>query len=98
MPDPYSILGLSPDSSDDTIRRRYLALIRTHSPDRDPDRFTEIREAYEKLRDPVARLRYQLFEAGKDESLDVLIADAKAQTSLRRVSVQTLRAFGRQRV
>jgi hypothetical protein len=50
------------------------------------------------LRDPIARLRYQLFEAGKDESLDALIADAKAQTSLRRVSVQTLCAFGRQHV
>lgn len=98
MADPYTILGLSPDSTDDTIRWQYLMLIRTHSPERDPDRFAEIREAYEKLRDPVARLRYQLFEAGKDDSLGAIIADAKAETSHRRVSVQTLLAFGRGRV
>ena len=98
MPDPYTILGLPPDSTDDTIRRQYLALIRTHSPERDPDRFAEIREAYEKLRDPVVRLRYQLFEAGRDDSLEAIIADAKAHTSQRRVSTQTLFAFGRQRV
>ena len=98
MADPYTILGLSPDSTDDTIRRQYLTLIRTHSPERDPDRFAEIREAYEKLRDPVVRLRHQLFEAGKDDSLDAIIADAKAETSHRRVSVQTLLTFGRGRV
>ena len=98
MSDPYTLLDLSPDSSDDTIRRRYLSLIRTHSPERDPDRFAEIREAYEKLRDPVVRLRYQLFEAGKDDSLGAMIVDAKAQTSPCRVSAQTLVEFGRQTI
>ncbi len=96
MSDPYTILDLSPDSTDDTIRRQYLTLIRIHSPERDPDRFAEIREAYEKLRDPVVRLRYHLFEAGKDESLSAIIADAKAHTSRRRVSVPALLDYGRQ--
>ncbi len=96
MSDPYTVLELSRDSTDEMIRRQYLTLIRTHSPERDPDRFADIRRAYETLRDPVARLRYLLFEAGKDDSIRALIADAKAQTSRRRVSIQSLIDFGRQ--
>jgi curved DNA-binding protein CbpA len=97
MADPYTILGLPPDSSDETIRRRYLMLVRTYTPDRAPERFTAIREAYEKLRDPVTRLQYRLFEAGKDDSLEAIIADAKASMPRRRVPVAELLALGRKR-
>ncbi len=97
MSDPYTILGLATDSTDDAIRRRYLALVRTYTPERAPERFVEIREAYEKLRDPISRLRYQLFELSKDDSLDAIIADAKASIPRRRVSVTTLLSMGRKR-
>ena len=97
MSDPYTTLGLPPDSTDETIRRRYLMLVRTYTPDRAPERFTAIREAYEKLRDPVSRLRYQLFEAGKDDSLEAIIAEAKASMPRRRVPVAELLALGRKR-
>ncbi len=97
MSDPYTILGLATDSTDDAIRRRYLALVRTYTPERAPERFVEIREAYEKLRDPISRLRYQLFELSKDDSLDAIIADAKASIPRRRVSVATLLSMGRKR-
>ena len=97
MSDPYTILGLATDSTDDAIRRRYLALVRTYTPERAPERFVEIREAYEKLRDPISRLRYQLFELSKDDSLDAIIADAKASLPRRRMSVATLLSMGRKR-
>ena len=97
MSDPYTILGLATDSTDDAIRRCYLALVRTYTPERAPERFVEIREAYEKLRDPISRLRYQLFELSKDDSLDAIIADAKASIPRRRVSVATLLSMGRKR-
>ncbi|MEE8291487.1 MAG: J domain-containing protein [Candidatus Tectomicrobia bacterium] len=97
MSDPYTILGLATDSTDDAIRRRYLALVRTYTPERAPERFVEIREAYEKLRDPISRLRYQLFELSKDDSLDAIIADAKASIPRRRMSVATLLSMGRKR-
>jgi curved DNA-binding protein CbpA len=98
MPDPYTILGLTTDSSDDVIRRRYLTLVRTYTPDRAPERFAAIRQAYEKLRDPVSRLRYRLFEAGQDDSLAAIIADAKAGMPRQRIPVDELLALGRTRV
>lgn len=95
--DPYSMLELSPDSTDEAIRRQYLRLVRTYTPEREPERFAAIRAAYEKLRDPTTRLRYQLFEAGKDEDLEALITDAKATRSPRRVPVAELLDLGQRR-
>lgn len=95
MSDPYGVLDLPTESTDDEIRRRYLELVRTHTPDRSPQRFAAIREAYEKLRDPMRRMRYRLFEAGKDESLDAILAEASAGVGRRRPTVEELLALGR---
>jgi curved DNA-binding protein CbpA len=98
MSDPYTVLDLPPDSPDDVIRRRYLQLVRTYTPDRAPERFAAIRAAYEKLRDPVSRLHYRVFEVGRDETLDAIIADAKASLPRRRVPMADLLALGRKRL
>ena len=45
MSDPYTVLGLALDSTDEAIRRRYLQLVRTYTPERAPERFAAIREA-----------------------------------------------------
>jgi len=95
MADPYTVLDLPPESTDDAIRRRYLTLVRTYTPERAPARFAAIREAYDKLRDPVRRLRYRLFEAGQEDSLEAIIADAKASLPPRRIPVTDLLALGR---
>ena len=55
MADPYRVLGLPPDSTDEVIRRQYLTLVRAHTPERAPERFAAIREAYEKLREQIRR-------------------------------------------
>ena len=47
MADPYEILGVSRSSSEADIRRRYLELVRQYPPDRHPERFKEIHQAYE---------------------------------------------------
>jgi curved DNA-binding protein CbpA len=88
--DPYTVLGLAADSDDETIRRRYLELVRQHSPERQPEKFAAIREAYESLRDLDTRLRYRLFEAGQNENVDALIEEISCQTSRRRVSLESL--------
>ena len=98
MSDPYTILDLPSDSTDEAIRRRYLQLVRTYTPDRAPERFAAIRAAYEKLRDPVSRLRYRLFEAGKDDTLDAIIAEAKDSLPRRRVSTEALLTWGRKHI
>jgi curved DNA-binding protein CbpA len=92
MSDPYSVLGLPPESADDTIRRRYLQLVRQFSPEQHPDRFAAIRQAYEQLRDLNTRLRYRLFEAGKNESVDAIIEEIACRSPRRRVSLETLLA------
>ena len=67
MTDPYEILGVSRAASEAEVRRRYLELVRQYPPDRAPERFTEIHQAYEKLRDPVVRMESKLFDLESGE-------------------------------
>src|SRR5262245_28625852 len=90
MSNPYNVLGLSPASSDDEIRRRYLELVRQNSPEHHPEKFAAIRSAYESLKDVNTRLRYRLFEAGKQESVDALIEEIVCSSSRRRLTLETL--------
>src|SRR3974377_1908238 len=90
MSNPYTILGLPPDSDDDAIRRRYLELVRQFSPEHHPEKFAAIRAAYESLRDLNTRLRYRLFEAGKSESVEAIIEEITCRNPRRRVSLRTL--------
>lgn len=50
---PFAVLGLSPDAGEEEVRARYLELIKQFPPERDPDRFREIRVAYEMASDPL---------------------------------------------
>jgi curved DNA-binding protein CbpA len=90
MTDPYQILGLPGDSDDEAIRRRYLELVRQYPPERAPEKFAAIRQAYESLRDLNTRLRYRLFEAGKNESVDAIVEELTCRTTRRRLSLETL--------
>lgn len=92
MTDAYAILGLPADADDDAIRRRYLALVRQYSPERHPERFAAIRQAYESLRDLDTRVRHRVFEAGRNESIDAIIEEVACQSPRRRLSLQTLLA------
>jgi curved DNA-binding protein CbpA len=90
MTDPYAVLGLPADSTDEAIRRRYLELVRQFSPEHNPEKFAAIRSAYESLRDLNTRLRYRLFEAGKNESIENIIEEITCRNPRRRVSLRTL--------
>jgi curved DNA-binding protein CbpA len=88
--DPYKVLGLPPDSDDEAIRRRYLELVRRFPPEHHPDRFKEIRAAYESLRDLTTRVTYRLFQAGESDTIEAIIEELGCQNSRRRVSLTTL--------
>jgi curved DNA-binding protein CbpA len=90
MTDPYAVLGLPADSDDEAIRRRYLELVKQFSPEHHPDKFAEVRRAYESLRDLETRLRYRLFEAGRSESIDAILEEIACRTPRRRLSLQAL--------
>src|SRR6266516_590617 len=92
MSDPYTVLGLPPDCNDETIRRRYLELVREFSPEHSPDKFAAIRAAYERLRDLDTRLRHRLFEAGKNDSVEAIIEELTCRSPRRRLSRAALLA------
>ena len=73
--DPFAVLGLDETASDEAIREAYIAAIRISPPDRDPEGFRRIREAYEQLRDPERRLALRLFGPAPLPDL-VALADA----------------------
>ena len=54
--DPYEVLGIPRAASAADLKRAYFALVRAHPPERDPETFKRIRAAYERLRDPAARV------------------------------------------
>ena len=56
--DPYKVLGVSPDASDEEIKRAYRRLAKQYHPDRNPGdaaaakKMQEINAAYEQIKDP----------------------------------------------
>ena len=90
MTDPYDMLGLPADADDNAIRRRYLELVKQFSPERHPEKFAAIRQAYESLRDLDTRLKHRLFEAGRNESIDAILEELACRTPRRRFSLQSL--------
>lgn len=50
MEDYYKILGLEQGASQMEIKKAYFSLVRKHSPEENPEKFREIREAYERLK------------------------------------------------
>jgi curved DNA-binding protein CbpA len=59
--DPYQVLGIEAEASDEEIRAAYLRKIREHPPERDAAAFERVRDAYAELRDPRERARRRLF-------------------------------------
>lgn len=65
MQNDYEILGLSPGAKQGEIKKAYFKLVREFSPEKDPERFQEIRGAYERLKqaedeDRMAKLNFEM--------------------------------------
>lgn len=71
--DPRQILGIPPDAGDVEIRAAYLRKVKEYPPDREPQEFEKVREAYEILRDPRRRTRQLLLSADPKQPLVSLL-------------------------
>ena len=75
--DPHGILGVSVDASDEEIRTAYLGKVKEHPPERSPEEFERIRDAYDILRDPRRRVNERLFGFDPFEPFaNVIVVDA----------------------
>jgi len=64
--DPFATLGVSPDADESQVRARYLELVKQYPPEQHPEKFREIRAAFEAASDPLT-LALRLIES-PDES------------------------------
>ncbi len=90
MTDPYEVLNLPPDADDETIRRRYLELVRQFTPEHHPEKFAAVRQAYESLKDLTTRLRRRVFDVGEHESIQSIIEELACRSPRRRLSLAAL--------
>jgi len=94
MIDPYEVLGVSADATEEQIRQRYLALVREFPPEQEPKRFAEIRAAYDQLRDPVASMERRLFDLTAVDTFDTLLAAERQRQRGKRLPTSVLLSLG----
>ncbi len=89
MIDPYRVLGVDYTASDETIRAAYLAAIRQSPPERDRERFENVRQACEAISDQRRRLAHELFDHS-EPTLDDLLSAVSSDFEPRYPSEQQL--------
>lgn len=93
MNNSYEVLGVTKQATQEEIRQRYLELIREFSPERAPERFAEIREAYEKLQDPLGDWLDNYCNVETKDSIDDLIQSIRKRTKSERFPTAALLAM-----
>ena len=59
--DPYAVLGVERTSDEAAIKRAYFRLVREYPPEREPEKFQQIRAAYDLVRTAEVRSQTDLF-------------------------------------
>jgi len=72
MKNPFAVLQVTETATDEDIQKAYLRQVREHPPDRAPERFQEIRRAYEAIKTRRDRLQYQLFHSEPPDIVTLL--------------------------
>ena len=68
--DPYKVLGLSPDASDEEVKRAYRTLAKKYHPDLNPGdqeaarRMQQVNEAYDQIKNPEKYARQSASSGG----------------------------------
>jgi DnaJ-class molecular chaperone len=94
MSNPYSVLDLEPGADEATIRKRYLQLVRQYPPETSPEKAAQIRAAYDRLRDPISRLKNELFDTHSTDSLESLTREFSTFSTTQRLPTSVLLSLG----
>lgn len=82
----YQILGVDEDAGDEAIRARYLELVKTFTPEKDPGQFMRITRAYEGIRNRQARIKSAVIGLknyrSRTDALDDLMAGIPVKRKL----------------
>ncbi len=69
---PFEILEIPENAIDDVIKKAYLKKVRAYPPEQSPEKFQQIRDAFEKIKTEKMRLSYQLFQLEKPDFVALL--------------------------
>lgn len=96
MKTPYEILGISKDCNDETVKQGYLLMVKKFSPERFPEDFQRIRNAYEKIKTKKDRAALELFDKTLPEPEELIQELSKVSTKNRpdEQTLQELLALG----
>lgn len=72
MENYYDILQVDRNASEEEIKKAYARLLRKHNPEKDPENFKKIREAYETLSNKERRANYDFMLDYGQEFMDTL--------------------------
>ena len=89
MANPYEQLQVGIEASDDEINKAYLKKVRQFPPERAPDKFQEIRVAFDKIKTKRDRIKYNIFEC-EPMSVDQLMVHFFDKRSMQRPQKDTL--------
>ncbi|MBF0101420.1 MAG: DnaJ domain-containing protein [Desulfobacterales bacterium] len=88
----YLILGVSLDATNEEIRKRYLQLVKEFTPEKYPEKFQEISNAYESIKNEQHRVELMMFGSYKQTDVEttfMTIANA-LQINKKRVGLKEL--------
>ena len=78
---PFELLEISDDASNEEIKKAYLTKVRAYPPEQAPEKFQQIRDAYEAVKTKKLRLSYQLFHHEKPDFIQLLSQTLQADQS-----------------
>ena len=83
MANPFYILDVAENATDEEIKQAYLEQVRRYPPEREPAQFQRIRSAYESIRNHRERLKLHLFQPPAAD-LDELVAQTVSSDAAQR--------------
>jgi DnaJ-class molecular chaperone len=90
MKNPFSVLKVAETAADEEIRQAYLREVRKYPPELAPERFQEIRTAFETIKTRRDRCQYQLFHS-EPPGIETLLAPWLQTATTGRPTEQQLR-------